>query len=379
MYIQKIYIFLIRAINRLYPWFPEKISLVTRESFIASSKKYLWMKYVLGWDGKGDNGIDCSHLVCAAMIDAGGAQKYFHRTAHDLHRLSQKISLEEMMPWDLIFWPDGKERMEHVAIFLSKWENSLNIIDASGPSSGLWSTTERTIEFQEFLSFGRPPFFSPSLRTEPNRLAEIKSTYEEGAQTFTHRTSDENVSQSGGTIAEARDMFLNYLNPNSLILDVGCGPGRDSKYFLEQWHRVVGIDICETFISDLAQTTQGEFVVGDIVDSEQPVYQKKYDGIWACASLVHLSREESVQTIKNCFSALRDGWCFFIGIKYDEGQTRMAKKESVSIPWTFKTYLFYNEWDLKSDLESQWFTILDSSIAQWPYGGDRFIQILTRK
>jgi hypothetical protein len=53
--------------------------------------------------------------------------------------------------------------MEHVAIFLSKSENSLNIIDASGPSSGLWSTTERVIPIQESLSFGRPPFFDEKI------------------------------------------------------------------------------------------------------------------------------------------------------------------------------------------------------------------------
>ncbi|MBP7823447.1 C40 family peptidase [Candidatus Gracilibacteria bacterium] len=157
------HIFLIRAVNRLFSWFPEKISVIQRADFIEASKKYLGMKYVLGGDGKGDNGIDCSHLVCAAMIDTDGARKYFHRTAHDLHRLSQKISLEEMLPGDLIFWPDEKERMEHVAIFLSKKEDSLNIIDASGSSSGVWSTIERTIELQESLSFGRPPFFDEKI------------------------------------------------------------------------------------------------------------------------------------------------------------------------------------------------------------------------
>lgn len=163
MNFQTLFIFFIRAVNRFFSWFPEKISFVQRTDFIEASKKYLWMKYILGWDGKGENGIDCSHLVCAAMIDAGGAQKYFHRTAHDLHRLCEKITREKLFPWDLIFWQDEKERMEHVAIFLSKTENSLSIIDASGPSSGLWSTTERTIELQESLSFGRPPFFDEKI------------------------------------------------------------------------------------------------------------------------------------------------------------------------------------------------------------------------
>lgn len=97
------------------------------------------------------------------MIDAGGARQYFHRTAHDLHRLCKTITHEELISGDLIFWQDVEERMEHVAIFLSKKNTILSIIDASGPSTGLWATTERTIEIQECLSFGRPPFFDEKI------------------------------------------------------------------------------------------------------------------------------------------------------------------------------------------------------------------------
>ena len=379
MYIQKIYIFLIRAINRLYPWFPEKISLVTRESFIASAKKYLWMKYMLGWDGKGDNGIDCSHLVCAAMIDAGGAQKYFHRTAHDLHRLSQRISLEEMMPWDIIFWPDEKERMEHVAIFLSKWENSLNIIDASGPSSGLWSTTERAIPIQESLSFGRPPFFISITKTDSERLAQIKMTYESGAKDYTERTSEVSLSGENLDMLKLRSDFVQMLPEQGSILDLGCGSGRDARFFEEKWFHITGIDISEIFVKALQDSLKGEYILGDIVDKENPVYKKKYDAIWANSSLVAITREEAKVALRNCSQSLEKGGHCFIGVKCHTKKTCMIEKESVSMPGKFISYLFYSEQDILDDIRDVGLTMMSFSKNQWIDGRDTFIRIFTQK
>lgn len=104
-----------------------------------------------------------------------------------------------------------------------------------------------------------------------------------------------------------RDKFLSYISQESSILDVGCGTGRDAKYFIQHGHHVVGIDICEPFILDLQNTTPGQYIMGDIVDPASPVYQGKYDAVWCNSAIVHLTREESIQVIRNCFVSLREG------------------------------------------------------------------------
>lgn len=38
------------------------------------------------------------------------------------------------------------------------------------------------------------------------------------------------------------DQFEAYLNPGDKILDLGCGSGRDSKYFLSKGYEVVSVD-----------------------------------------------------------------------------------------------------------------------------------------
>ncbi len=93
------------------------------------------------------------------------------------------------------------------------------------------------------------------MQTEQKRLAEIKRTYEEGAATFLARTTDTVIAKNGGDVVEIREKLMNYLPKNSLILDVGCGTGRDAKYFIEHGHRIVGIDICEPFIVNLQHTS----------------------------------------------------------------------------------------------------------------------------
>ncbi len=39
-----------------------------------------------------------------------------------------------------------------------------------------------------------------------------------------------------------QNRFLNKLSPNDVILDFGCGSGRDSKFFLTQGFRVDATD-----------------------------------------------------------------------------------------------------------------------------------------
>jgi len=56
------------------------------------------------------------------------------------------------------------------------------------------------------------------------------------------------------------------LEPNSLILDLGCGAGEPiDKFFINKGHKVVGIDISEKQVARAKKNVpQAEFLVGDI-------------------------------------------------------------------------------------------------------------------
>lgn len=82
--------------------------------------------------------------------------------------------------------------------------------------------------------------------------------------------------------------FDKYLAEGSKILDIGCGPGRDLKYFSKKY-QAMGLEPSGV----LAQYARA-FSGCNIVESRIQDYStnEKFDGIWACASLLHLTSTE---------------------------------------------------------------------------------------
>lgn len=78
------------------------------------------------------------------------------------------------------------------------------------------------------------------------------SYYDENASAFCEGTRNADMS-------EMRGRFLQYLKPGTLILDAGCGSGRDSKFFMESGYRVVVLDgskeMCRQASAYLGQDT----------------------------------------------------------------------------------------------------------------------------
>ena len=142
-------------------------------------------------------------------------------------------------------------------------------------------------------------------------MADIDKTlkyYNENAQSF-----------ASGTVSvkftEVQDKFLEKLNSDAYILDFGCGAGRDTKYFLSQGYRVDAIDGSEQ-LCQIASDHTG-------IKVRQMLFQEleaneKYDGIWACASILHLPKKELKEVLKKMLTALKtDGW-IYTSFKYGE-------------------------------------------------------------
>ena len=87
---------------------------------------------------------------------------------------------------------------------------------------------------------------------------------------------------------QTQDRFLNKLNARDYILDFGCGSGRDTKYFLEKGYYVDATDgsseLCK-IASDYTGVIVKQMLFEDLNEVE------KYDGIWACSSILHLPKK----------------------------------------------------------------------------------------
>ena len=78
--------------------------------------------------------------------------------------------------------------------------------------------------------------------------------------------------------------FADKLPNGATILDFGCGSGRDVKYFLENGFCVSAIDGSIELCKRASKYTG--------VDVKNILFQEfaeieKYDGIWACSSILH--------------------------------------------------------------------------------------------
>ncbi|MDD3417752.1 MAG: class I SAM-dependent methyltransferase, partial [Lachnospiraceae bacterium] len=114
---------------------------------------------------------------------------------------------------------------------------------------------------------------------------------------------------------DTQDLFLEYLPENGYILDFGCGSGRDTKYFKEKGYKIEAIDGSEE-LCQIASEYSGIKVecmlFQDLNENDQ------YDGIWACASILHLSKTEMKDVLKKMIRSLKKNGIIYTSFKYGE-------------------------------------------------------------
>lgn len=115
--------------------------------------------------------------------------------------------------------------------------------------------------------------------------------------------------------------FLPHVPDGGRILDAGCGSGRDSKYFLEKGYRVDSFDASPNMALQASQYI-GQNV--HIMRFQDMYKENVYDGIWACASLLHVPDNELRECLEKCVKALKKDGALYCSFKL--GSTAMADK-----------------------------------------------------
>ena len=110
-----------------------------------------------------------------------------------------------------------------------------------------------------------------------------------------------------------QEHFLTKLKKGSNILDFGCGSGRDTKYFLEQGYNVEAID-GSAELCKLASEYSGIKVRNIFFQDLSEV--DKYDGIWACSSILHLPVGELLEVMRKMVIALKKNGIIYTSFKY---------------------------------------------------------------
>lgn len=112
-------------------------------------------------------------------------------------------------------------------------------------------------------------------------------------------------------MSEQYKFFLNHMSKKGKILDIGFGSGRDMRYFNSLGYEVEGIDPTINFINNI----KDEFNVYHM-SVEDMKFKSEYDGIWACASLLHVKRDNLKEALINCYNALKEDGIMYASFKY---------------------------------------------------------------
>lgn len=109
--------------------------------------------------------------------------------------------------------------------------------------------------------------------------------------------------------------FLAHLSVGARILDVGCGSGRDSLAFKNKGYEVEAIDYSEAMVQKAKELTGIEVKHQSFYDLEQV---ECFEGIWACASLLHCERRRLVDVIQKMLRALKVNGVIYLSFKYGD-------------------------------------------------------------
>lgn len=136
--------------------------------------------------------------------------------------------------------------------------------------------------------------------------------YEENAADFISATQNVNMSQ-------IQNAFLSLLPKKAVILDLGCGSGRDSLAFLQRGFIVDAVDACTEFCKATAKLTaefsnSGKIKIHNFKFTELSETQK-YDGVWACSSLLHVPKLELSALFAKIKTSLKPNGIFYCSFK----------------------------------------------------------------
>ena len=151
-------------------------------------------------------------------------------------------------------------------------------------------------------------------------------------------------------LKDTQNKFINAL-PGDKILDLGCGSGRDTKYFLEIGLKVTAVDGSE----ELCKRASDYLGI--------PVYhmlfqeldlEDEYNGIWACSSILHLPKDELRTVFYKMVTALKSSGVIYTSFKYGEFEGERNGRYFTDFTIELFREFIKNIPDLKT--EEQWIT-----------------------
>lgn len=160
--------------------------------------------------------------------------------------------------------------------------------------------------------------------------------------------------------------FLAELPEGTRILDVGCGSGRDTLAFKNKGYQVDAIDYSEVLVKKASRLTGIPIKLKSFYEVDD---YEAYDGIWACASLLHCKRNCLAEVIGKLLSALKPNGMLYMSFKYGNGDrqkegrqfTDLDEVQAEDLLGQFDNVQQIQQWvtiDQRPDRQEKWLNLL---------------------
>jgi SAM-dependent methyltransferase len=125
-----------------------------------------------------------------------------------------------------------------------------------------------------------------------------------------------------GWVTTEIDAFVTDLGGSSRVLEIGSGGGRDALEFENRGISVRRTDVSKRFVELLCgngfQADLLDPLTDDLTDPQRS--SMPYDGVWACACLIHVAREDFGTVLQRLADATRIGGRLHASVRNGDGE-----------------------------------------------------------
>ena len=145
--------------------------------------------------------------------------------------------------------------------------------------------------------------------------------------------------------------FAARLAPGARVLDVGCGPGRDTAWLAEQGFEALGVDLSYGMLQEgLDRGVPTPLIQADM--ARLPFRKGSFRGLWVCASLLHIPKAQAGDVLRELERIVHPGH-IYVAVKDGEGEAWVEEREGKR-----RFFSYYHPAELQLLMERSGFEVL---------------------
>ncbi|MBN2500713.1 MAG: methyltransferase domain-containing protein [Anaerolineales bacterium] len=183
----------------------------------------------------------------------------------------------------------------------------------------------------------------------------------------TIHTYDQSAALYADNIWEMRldrllDAFSSRLEAGARVLDLGCGPGRDTDHLQARSLDAFGLDLSFGMLQEAKKRTPWNFAQGDM--HHLPLPNGQLGGVWLSAALLHLPRHTAPQALQEVRRVLKPSGVLFLGVKQGSGESWQDSKLGR------RFFIYYQLDEIKALVHAAGFQVVEDwespgSVGKW--------------